>query len=34
VHGEQRAAQALARQLHDQADWTAVVPNQGEVVLV
>ena len=34
VHGEQHAAESLARRLHDAAGWTAVVPRQGEVVLI
>lgn len=34
VHGEQRAAQTLARRLRQEAGWTAVVPNPGEVVLI
>jgi metallo-beta-lactamase family protein len=34
VHGEQRAAQTLARRLRDELGWTAVAPRQGEVVLV
>jgi len=34
VHGERRAAQALALRLRQDAGWTAVVPNPGEVVLI
>jgi metallo-beta-lactamase family protein len=33
VHGEPHASQALAERLHEQA-WTAVVPREGERVLV
>lgn len=34
VHGEATAADAMARRLEDQLGWTAVVPTQGERVLV
>lgn len=34
VHGERHAADALARDLHRRADWTAVVPTEGERVVV
>jgi metallo-beta-lactamase family protein len=34
VHGEAAASAALAARLHDEAGWTAVVPREGERVLV
>ena len=34
VHGEQHASLALARRLHDEADWTAVVPREDERVVL
>jgi len=34
VHGEERASHALADRLHTETDWTAVVPAQGEHVLL
>lgn len=34
VHGEQRAAHALAARLHNEAGWLAVVPKEGERVLL
>jgi len=34
VHGEAAAAGAMARRLGDELGWTAVVPTQGERVLV
>jgi metallo-beta-lactamase family protein len=34
VHGEATAADAMARRLGDELGWTAVVPTQGERVLV
>jgi len=34
VHGEQRAAETLARRLRQDAGWTAVVPRPAEVVLI
>jgi metallo-beta-lactamase family protein len=34
VHGEERASHALVDRLHTETDWTAVVPAQGEHVLL
>jgi metallo-beta-lactamase family protein len=34
VHGEPAASHALARRLHDEHGWTAVVPSPGEQVLL
>ena len=34
VHGETHAARALAARLHAEAGWIAVVPNEGERVLL
>jgi len=34
THGEQRAAHGLAARLHAEADWLAVVPKEGERVLL
>ncbi len=34
VHGEAGGSHALAARLHDEAGWTAVVPTEGERVLV
>ena len=34
VHGEQHASRALASRLHADAGWTAVVPGEGERVLI
>jgi metallo-beta-lactamase family protein len=34
VHGEPRSSRALAGRLHAQAGWTAVVPRDGERVLI
>jgi metallo-beta-lactamase family protein len=34
VHGEQRSAAALARRIHEDLDWCAVVPRLGERVVV
>jgi metallo-beta-lactamase family protein len=34
VHGEQHSSRSLAARLHDEAGWTAVVPRDGERVLI
>jgi metallo-beta-lactamase family protein len=34
VHGEQQASLALAARRHERAGWTAVVPKEGERVLL
>jgi metallo-beta-lactamase family protein len=34
IHGEDHSARALATRLHTQAGWTAVVPTEGERVLL
>lgn len=34
VHGEPAASAALARRIRDELDWTAVVPRQGEQVML
>ena len=34
VHGEQHSSEALAAHLHDELGWTAVVPREGERVVI